>query len=218
MIIYWDIDGTLIDTQSSGDNAINLLKSIYNISPNYSYKTTKLGVTDRFNLFQWYIRFFEQVPTDEKLHIFISKYENFLIENLTKRHNILLGHLYPIFKDQDFTHRLFTGNRECLARRKLELCQLNSYIDWENSIFGDDTFTKYEALKNKAKYIDLFNEAPTAWISDSANDLRNIKFNNGFRIGVLTGKSAYKDFISIGVDCIWQVIPSLETLKKYFRV
>ena len=50
MIIYWDIDGTIIDTQSSGDCAINLLKETYNISTNYSYKTTKLGVTDKFNL------------------------------------------------------------------------------------------------------------------------------------------------------------------------
>lgn len=217
MIIYWDIDGTLINTQSSGDSAINSLKSAYNISSNYSYRTTKLGVTDRFKLFQWYILFFKQVPTEQELNIFLSKYEDFLIENLHRRHNILLGQLYPIFQCQDFTHRIFTGNREYLARKKLELCKLNSYIDWTNSIFGDNTFTKYEALKNKVQYLDLLNGVPTIWISDSVNDLIHIKFYNGFRVGVLTGRSTYEEFNSIGVDYIWKVIPNLDTLKKHFR-
>ena len=218
MIIYWDIDGTIIDTQSSGDCAINLLKENYNISTNYSYKTTKLGVTDKFNLFQWYILFFKQVPTTQSLNIFMSKYEDFLIKNLRNRYNILLGQLYPIFQYKDFTHRIFTGNRECLARRKLELCQLTPYIDWEHSIFGVNTFTKYEALKSKSKHIDLFNGIPTVWISDSVNDLSNIKFQDGYRVGVLTGKSTYKEFITIGVDYIWDVIPCLETFKKFFEI
>ncbi|WP_295788093.1 HAD family hydrolase [uncultured Veillonella sp.] len=150
-ILCWDVDGTLIDTGIAGRAALDSVfdKRIGMERP--ALTMTNGGRTDRYVAWQFYIAAHKAAPTEAQLNDFISAYEDELCQALKRYNRQVLPNVKDILEavsaSNQWENRLFTGNRERGAKKKLNLYGLDGYFNWSQSVLADNYVTKLEVAK-----------------------------------------------------------------------
>lgn len=214
MLIYWDIDGTIIDTGISSDQAIEEMKQRRGITSSIDFYVSDKGKTDWFMMYQYYVAMHQALPTDSGLYKFAKEYEDTLCKVLAKRTDILLPHVKEILSITDkVEHRLFTGNRQYGALQKIKLVGLMDCINVGKGLYGDKVRSKYEIIQAALRQdFDQFQQA--IFISDSAYDIACANRVNAISIGVLTGNGKREDLERAQPRIIWRCLPSPDIFYK----
>lgn len=221
MRIYWDIDGTLLNTGSSGERAIEAMCKEQNTNRPQGIRITDKGKTDWYIGYQQYISIYNTVPSHRGLSLFMDDYEQRLMRELASRVDVLNPNVESILQERcGVTHCLFTGNRQSGAKKKLEACHIHTFFDWEHSVFGEERRTKLEAWQEKKGELKS-SIVPIIVVGDTAYDMKCAKRVGAIAIGVLTGSSSRSEMEESAADIIWRELPSgdvfFQTLEQLWK-
>lgn len=195
-LIYWDIDGTMINTGKAGMYAIydvfHRLMGDDRAMPNISAG----GRTDNYICQQLLYQARGVMPTDEEVFAFCREYERNLLLWLQKTreesavlHNVR-ENLEHFDRDPDVVQLLMTGNSRVGAKMKLEVFGLDGYFDFEHSGFAETFYARDDLARNalmtaQAYWHDKIEDMYV--IGDTVYDIRCGKAIGAKTVSVATG-------------------------------
>ena len=158
-LIYWDMDGTLIDTGVAGRLATEAIFKRHGKDAVPEIIISESGKTDTYICWQFYIALHNRVPSLKELDAFCFEYETEIVKQMAKLNASLLDNVQNILeelqKKENWMCLLISGNRRNGVINKLKLLGIDKYFNIENSVFGDNYFTKRamarDALKQSEK-------------------------------------------------------------------
>ncbi len=198
-LLYWDIDGTLVNTGMAGMNAIyevfHELKGDDQAVP----KISAGGRTDNYICQQLLYQATGVMPDDEEVNAFCRNYEKHLMKWLQKMNGEIIPpvrDLLPFFAQHpDFHQCLLTGNSIHGARMKLDFFNLSQYFDFDHSGFARNFYYR----DDMAKY--AYDIAEKTWgseieamyvIGDTPYDIQCGKAIGAYTVSVATGHYTYE--------------------------
>lgn len=223
-LIFWDIDGTIIDTGIAGQAALDAVFDKHVGSGRPSLNMTMGGRTDRYVAWQFYIAAYKSTPNEKELEEFISFYEDELCQALLRYKRPVLNNvaaiLEAVYKSESWENRLFTGNRERGAKKKLNLYGLDAYFNWSESILADEYVTKLEVAKeikgklglSYAEYIEKI-----IFIGDTVADINYANCIGAKSIAVATGAGSKNSLKQANPTILLEKLPSAEDFFQLIR-
>ena len=153
-LLYWDIDGTMINTGMAGMHAIydvfHRLMGDNAAIPHISAG----GRTDNYICQQLLYQARGVMPTDEEVFAFCREYEQSLLTWLKKTRESSRV-LKNVKENLDYFHRdpqvvqlLMTGNSRYGAKLKLEVFGLDRYFDFEHSGFAEEFYVRDDLARH----------------------------------------------------------------------
>ncbi|WP_298703287.1 HAD family hydrolase [uncultured Veillonella sp.] len=216
-ILFWDIDGTIIDTGIAGQAALDAVFTKHVGGERPTLNMTIGGRTDRYVAWQFYIAAYKAAPSEAQLDEFISYYEDELCDALIRYKRPVLSNVASILEQIDksdtWENRLFTGNRSRGAKKKLSVYGLEDYFNWSQSILADDYITKLEVAKeikgklglSYADYIEKF-----IFIGDTIADINFAHCVGAKSIAVATGACSKNALKTANPTILLDTLPATE--------
>lgn len=158
-LIYWDMDGTLIDTGAAGRYAAKAIfeRNGKNTVPKITISES--GKTDTYICWHFYIALYNRVPTPKELDAFCLEYETEIVKQMDMMNASLLSNVQNILeelqKKENCVCLLISGNRRNGVVNKLKLLGIDHYFDIDHSVFGDRYFTKRAMARDALKQSEL---------------------------------------------------------------
>ncbi len=195
-LLYWDIDGTLLNTGRAGLYAIEEVFHMLQGSDVPVPRISAGGRTDNYICQQLLYKATGVMPTDEEVAAFCRGYEKRLLKWLQVKQDESIVFeparkaLQFFDKQPDYTQLLLTGNSICGARMKLDFFQLSQYFDFDHSGFACQFYYR-DDLARHARQI-----AEAAWgdaveevyvIGDTPYDIQCGKAIGAKTVSVATG-------------------------------
>lgn len=156
-ILFWDIDGTLLNTGRAG---------LYAIEEGFSELQGKKvtvppiaagGRTDNYICQQLLFKATGKMPAHADVSAFCRRYEKLLLKWISKTDGQvfpLVREILPFFAERsDFKQVLLTGNSEYGARLKLDAYELSSYFDFAHSGFACDFYYRDDMARHAYKLV-----------------------------------------------------------------
>lgn len=216
-IIYWDIDGTLLNTGSAG------LYAMTEVFQQLHGKDTPMpmiaagGRTDNYICQQLLYKAHGVMPTDTEVQEFCRHYEATLLKWLRKKgkNGGVFSQVRPLLSYLDglknVTQLLLTGNSEEGARLKLEFFALAPYFDFSVSGFACNFYYRDDLARNAYKI------AKNTWgseieeivvIGDTPYDIQCGKAIGAKTVSVATGHYSYEALKACNPWIVTEVLPS----------
>ena len=156
-ILFWDIDGTLLQTGHAGAFAI---KDAFTELKGDTIELSGFnagGRTDNYICQQLLYRASGKMPSDQEVDTFCRHYETLLVKYLKKAH----GTIIPPVKDvleffhqrDDYVQLLLTGNSRYGAFLKLSYYGLQDYFDFERSAFAENYYYRNDLAQNGLRIV-----------------------------------------------------------------
>ena len=153
-LLYWDIDGTLLNTGRAGLYAI---EEVFHDLKGADVPVPKIaagGRTDNFICQQLLYKATGIMPTDDEVHAFCRGYEKKLLKWLKRKaeEGVVLPHVeenLAFFQQrQDYKQLLLTGNSAIGARMKMDVFGLSQYFDFPHSGFAFNYYYRDDLARN----------------------------------------------------------------------
>lgn len=220
-LLYWDIDGTLLDTGSAGMYAIQevfwQLKGKEEPIPQVSAG----GRTDNFICQQLLYKANGVMPTDEEVFSFCRRYEKNLLKWLKRKadEGVILPHVkenLAYFQAQkEYKQLLLTGNSAQGAKMKMDVFGLSQYFDFAHSGFAFTYYYRDDLAKNalriaKETWGDAIEEVYV--IGDTPYDIQCGKAIGAKTISVATGRRSYEE---LAKHQPWKILHELPEPKAF---
>lgn len=199
-LLYWDIDGTLVNTGMAGMHAIHEVFHQLQGNDQAVPKIAAGGRTDNYICQQLLYQARGVMPGDEEVDAFCRQYERQLMKWLKKMNGEVIPparELLPFFaKRADVRQCLLTGNSIYGARMKLEFFNLSQYFDFDHSGFACQFYYRNEMARH------AYELAKEAWgddigtmyvIGDTPYDIQCGKAIGARTISVSTGHYSYEE-------------------------
>lgn len=218
-LVLWDIDHTLIETRGVGraiyDRAFPAAtgRSLANLATISG--RTELGIMSES------LRVNGLEPTDQAVQrladALVQGYED-ARDQLAATGRALPGARVTLERfaaDSSIHQAILTGNLQAVARIKLEVFGLASFLDFDSSAFGDDHAERSDLVqiarrRAEAMTGERFDGRHVVVIGDTPNDVKAAEIAGVRVIGVATGKASEADLRAAGAT---QIVGSLEALE-----
>ncbi len=199
-LLYWDIDGTLLNTGRAGLYAI---EEVFHTLQGPNVPVPQIaagGRTDNYICQQLLYKATGRMPTDEEVSVFCRSYEKKLLKwlQLKKDESVIFDTVRDVLaffdKQKDYRQLLLTGNSIYGARMKLDFFGLSQYFDFEHSGFACQFYYRNDLARH------AYAIAKAAWgddiedmyvIGDTPYDIQCGKAIGAKTISVATGHYAY---------------------------
>ena len=215
-LVYWDIDGTLINTGRAGLYAI---EEVFHTLPGKEHlpvpKIAAGGRTDNYICQQLLYKATGIMPTDDEVSTFCRGYEKKLLKWLKVKQDegVIFHHVRSILaafaEKEGYKQLLLTGNSVYGAQMKLDFFDLSQYFDFAHSGFACQYYYRDDLAKN------AYRIAKDAWgdaiedmfvIGDTPYDIQCGKAIGAKTISVATGHYDYDHLASCKP---WKLIKEL---------
>ncbi|MCH4166789.1 MAG: haloacid dehalogenase-like hydrolase [Megasphaera sp.] len=201
-LLYWDIDGTLLNTGRAGLYAI---EEVFHSMQGDNVAVPRIaagGRTDNYICQQLLLKATGIMPTDEEVTRFCRGYEKNLLKWLTlkKEEGAVfppVKQILPFFAEQKgFRQLLLTGNSVYGAKAKLDFFHLSQYFDFDHSGFACNYYYRNDLARH------AYDIAHETWgstiddiyvIGDTPYDIECGKVIGAKTISVATGHYSYDD-------------------------
>lgn len=223
-LLYWDIDGTLLNTGKAGlyaiEEAFHSLQGGDIAVPHISAG----GRTDNYICQQLLLKATGVMPTDEEVTRFCRGYEKNLFKWLTlkKEEGVVfppVKQILPFFdKQSGFRQLLLTGNSEYGAKAKLDFFHLSQYFDFDHSGFACNYYYRNDIARH------VYDMAHKTWeseiediyvIGDTPYDIECGKVIGAKTISVATGYYRYDDLTRCHP---WKQLRELPTPQEFLKM
>lgn len=221
-ILFWDIDGTLLQVGKAGLYAFDhAVQEIYGRTIDYRQIKTS-GMTDSYIAKQIIELISSQTATAEDIDRLTTRYEQLLADYLADHPGRILNGAYEMItslhEHSDIVQLILTGNSRHGAKVKLSYHGLDPFFDFDHSAFGDGCFDRNE-ISAKAKQIvrDVYPSVTSDniyVIGDTPNDVRCGKSINARTIAVASGRFTYEELTH---SAPWWTIESLPTPQEFVK-
>lgn len=201
-LLYWDVDGTLLDTGSAGMYAIQEVFQELKGKDAPIPRVSAGGRTDNFICQQLLYKANGVMPTDDEVFAFCRNYEKHLLKWLKRKEDegVILPHVQENLaffnKRQDFKQLLLTGNSAQGARMKMDVFHLSQYFDFDHSGFAFNYYYRDDLAKNALRIAEKTwgDEIEDVFvIGDTPYDVQCGKAIGAKTISVATGRRSYDD-------------------------
>lgn len=214
-LLYWDIDGTLLNTGHAGLNAIKEVLRDLKGEDTPVPKIDAGGRTDNYICQQLLYKSTGVMPTDEEVFAFCRNYEQKLLKWLKRKahEGVILPNaaenLAFFHGREGYCQLLLTGNSRVGASLKMDFFGLSQYFDFDHSGFTFDYYYRDDLARNALAI------AKRTWgddieamyvIGDTPHDIQCGKAIGARTIGVATGRHSYDDLAKCEP---WKIISSL---------
>ena len=153
-LLYWDIDGTLLNTGHAGLNAIKEVLHDLKGEDTPVPKIDAGGRTDNYICQQLLYKSTGVMPTDEEVFAFCRNYEQKLLKWLKRRahEGVILPNaaenLAFFHGREGYRQLLLTGNSRVGASLKMDFFGLSQYFDFDHSGFAFDYYYRDDLARN----------------------------------------------------------------------
>ncbi|MDQ3989536.1 MAG: haloacid dehalogenase-like hydrolase [Actinomycetota bacterium] len=211
MLVLWDVDHTLVETRGAG-RAIFERAFLTATGTPLRERTTFTGRTD-LDIMRESLQLNDVEPTTEAVRrlsrALIDGYEKARAE-LASRGRALPGAvttLATLAAEADVRQSLLTGNLREIARVKLEVFELDRYVDFEAGGYGADHTDRAELVHHAQDratrhFGHPFDNAHTVLIGDTPNDVRAAREAGVRMIGLATGGSDVEQLRAAGAVAV----------------
>ncbi len=201
-LLYWDIDGTLLNTGRAGLYAI---EEVFHDLKGTDVPVPKIaagGRTDNFICQQLLYKATGIMPTDEEVHAFCRGYEKKLLKWLKRKadEGVVLpqveANLAFFQQRKEYKQLLLTGNSATGARMKMDVFGLSQYFDFPHSGFAFNYYYRDDLARNalaiaKKAWGDAIEMAYV--IGDTPYDIQCGKAIGARTVSVATGRYSYEE-------------------------
>jgi phosphoglycolate phosphatase len=215
-LVFFDIDGTLMDSGGAGTRSMNLaFEEIFSVSDAF-VGINMAGKTD-IQIMKEGLRKHGLDSENGNVGLLTNSYIGHLgrlIENRRK-------HLKPGIKDslerlsgrEEVFLGLLTGNIEAGARIKLDSFGLNNYFPF--GAFGDDDEDRNKLLPVAVERFRSFRQREVRYkdcivIGDTPRDVECAKIYGAYAIAVATGPYVYDSLVASGADVVLRDISEMD--------
>lgn len=223
-ILYWDIDGTILNTGRAGLYAI---EDVYRELCGDAAKIPEIsagGRTDNYICQQLLYKGTGVMPTDAEVSSFCRRYERQLLKWLKKKRQD--GTVFANVRDildffvqrEDFKLLLLTGNSAYGAKLKLEVFGLDHYFDFDHSGFACQYYYRNELAQNACAIAKRTwgNAVETMFVTgDTPYDIECGKAIGAKTISVATGHYGYDELRSFQP---WKQLRTLPSAAEFLRL
>ena len=224
-VLYWDIDGTLINTGRAGLHAI---EEVFHTLPGKENlpvpQIAAGGRTDNYICQQLLLKATGKMPTDDEVSQFCRGYEKKLLKWLKLKADE--GVVFPNVRSilsffanrKGYKQVLLTGNSQYGAQMKLDFFGLSQYFDFPHSGFACDYYYRDDLAKN------AYRIAHEAWgdaieemyvIGDTPHDIQCGKVIGAKTISVVTGHYSYDTLAACEP---WRLIRELPSPEEFLNL
>ncbi|MFG2039500.1 HAD family hydrolase [Dactylosporangium sp. NPDC048998] len=220
-LVLWDIDHTLIETGGVGSELYaNAFEAATGLP--LQQKADVTGQTEPSILIAT-LRL-HGIDQDEP---YLSRYTQQLAVEYD-RHRADLSHrgrklpgaeqaLAALAAVPKVVQAVLTGNLRAVSRIKLEIFNLDRYIDLDVSAYGDDdnyrpSLVAIAQQRATAKYGITCNRDNTTVIGDSSHDINTGRRGGAQAIAVASGKESAEQLRDAGADDVWTDLTDTDTI------
>lgn len=223
-LLYWDIDGTLLNTGRAGMYAI---EEVFHTMQGPDVPVPHIaagGRTDNYICQQLLYKATGVMPTDDEVNTFCRSYEQKLLKwlKLKKEESVIFDKVRDIlaFFDgkQEYTQLLLTGNSVYGAQMKLDFFELSQYFDFDHSGFACQFYYRNDLARHaydiaKEKWGSAIDEVYV--IGDTPYDIQCGKAIGAKTISVATGHYSYEE---LGTYTPWKQIKALPEPEEFLKL
>ena len=223
-LLYWDIDGTLLNTGRAGLYAI---EEVFHDLKGTDVPVPKIaagGRTDNFICQQLLYKATGIMPTDEEVHAFCRGYEKKLLKWLKRKadEGVVLpqveANLAFFQQRKEDKQLLLTGNSATGARMKMDVFGLSQYFDFPHSGFAFNYYYRDDLARNalaiaKKAWGDAIEMAYV--IGDTPYDLQCGKAIGARTVSVATGRYSYEELAQCAP---WKILHSLPEPESFLNI
>ena len=222
LLVLWDVDLTLIETRGVG-RAIFERAFLTATGTPLRERVAAAGRTD-LDIMRESLQLNDVEPTTEAVRrlsrALVEGYEEARAE-LAGRGRALPGAvttLAALAAEADVHQSLLTGNLREIARIKLEVFELDRYVDFEAGGYGADHTDRTELVhyaqdRATRRFGHRFDNAHTVLIGDTPNDVRAAREAGVHMIGVATGGSDVEQLRAAGAQAVLATLEAGEIQK-----
>ncbi|MDR3072561.1 MAG: HAD family hydrolase [Clostridiales Family XIII bacterium] len=227
MLIFWDIDGTLMHCGADGTRALNrAFFELFGIED--ALVGVRVGSMMDTALIEKVFSKFDLDPTKKPMlsHLFAKHLEEILSENAQK--HILPGviELLKWASDSGHTNALLTSNLRVGAERKLTAVDLyndaNGCPIFVGGGFGDTHAEKWQAAEVAREEISetlekAFEPSDVMVIGDGVYDIETARRCGYFSVAVATGWTPYESLEAENPNLLFHNLQDTERVVKCFH-
>lgn len=226
-LLYWDIDGTLLNTGKAGLYAI---EEVFHAMQGEHVPVPSIsagGRTDNYICQQLLYKATGVMPADDEVSWFCREYEKRLLKWLKakKEESVIFEparHILEYFSHEPgFKQLLLTGNSIYGARMKLDFFNLSQYFDFEHSGFACDFYYRDDLARH------AYDIASAAWgreieemyvIGDTPYDIQCGKAIGAKTISVATGHYSCEQLAAHEPWKLMQALPEPEAFLHLLTI
>ncbi len=210
-IYCFDIDGTLLSTKGAGGRSFKkAIIKIFKKEP--MWKTIPMAGRLDPAIFKDIVHQIGETFSEDVWTHFKNQYLDYLkIEAEDTSNWTVFSGVKKVLEDLKSTNRymvLLTGNIKEGAFIKLNSIGLDTYFDWDNSVFGDEGREKRDELAYVFKEKHQNGKIPVV-IGDTPADVKVGKLVNGLSVAVATGMHTLEELKNDEPDYL------LESLSEF---
>lgn len=192
--MFWDIDGTLLQTGKAGLYAFEQAFTELTGQPVTLSRFAAGGRTDNYICQQLLLQATGQMPEHDEVARFCRRYEELLLPCMRQTKGEVfypIREILPFFHERrDFTQLLLTGNSARGARLKVEYYGLAQYFDFDHSGFAGDFYLRDDMAHHALDLVrqDWGDEVEQVFvIGDTPYDIQCGKAIGAKTVAVATG-------------------------------
>ncbi|GAA3298498.1 haloacid dehalogenase-like hydrolase [Dactylosporangium vinaceum] len=223
-LILWDIDHTLIETRGLGSELYANAFRTATGSP-MVHKAEVTGQTEP-SILTATLRL-HGIAEDEP---HLSRYEAALPAeydrrraDLAERGRVLPGAqqiLAALAGRPELVQSVLTGNLREVARIKLEVFDLDRYVDLDAGAYGDDDTDRPKLVavaqrRASAKYGTVFDRDNTVVIGDSSHDINTGLTGGAHAVGVASGGESVEQLLAAGAVTAWPDLTDTDAIEAF---
>ncbi|MEV0560975.1 haloacid dehalogenase-like hydrolase [Dactylosporangium sp. NPDC050588] len=223
-LLLWDVDHTLIETRGLGGelyaNAFHTATGV-----RMMHKAEVTGQTEP-SILTATLRL-HGIDSDEP---YLSRYQAELPveydrhrDDLARRGRVLPGAtatLTAVAAQPQIVQSVLTGNLRQVARIKLEVFDLDRYVDLDVGAYGDDDTDRPKLVaiaqrRATATYGTVFDRDNTIVIGDSSHDIRTGLLGGAHAVGVASGGESVEQLQTTGAVTAWSDLTDTDAIVAW---
>jgi len=226
LLVLWDVDHTLIETRGVGTELYRAAFEKTTGRP-MVHKAEITGRTERAILTET-LRLHGLEPSEE----YQARYAEALAEQYEEHADELRhrGRALPGAKEAlatvaelpDVVQTVLSGNLRAVAVTKLQVFELDQYIDFEIGAYGNDEEDRPKLVavsqqRARHKYGRVFERGNTVILGDSLSDVETGSKGGARVIGVASGKSSVEELREAGAEVVLEDLKDVERAVATLR-
>jgi phosphoglycolate phosphatase-like HAD superfamily hydrolase len=211
LLVLWDVDRTLIETREMG--RVIFARAFLTATGTPLHERGAVAGRTDLDIMRESLQLNDVEPTNEAVRklsrALIDGYEEARAE-LASRGRALPGAvttLATLAAAPDVRQSVLTGNLRGVARIKLEIFELDRYVDLEAGAYGADHTDRAELVhyaqdRATRRFSHPFDNSHTILIGDTPNDVRAAREAGVHMIGLATGDSNVEQLRAAGAEAV----------------
>lgn len=211
LLVLWDIDHTLIETRGVGGDIFK--RAFQEVTGEQLQKRADISGRTELDIMRESLAVNDMEPTTELVtrlaEALVAGYEARRAE-LSQVGRVLPGAretLVELASEETVFQTVLTGNLREVARIKLEVFELDRFLDLRAGAYGDDASDRAQLVslaqaRASTRFGLTFNNDETLLVGDTPNDVRAGVVAGVRVLGVGSGKTSAADLLDAGASMV----------------